>query len=172
MNFTHNLFLHNLTIIYTLILTQKTMRQPNFYSAVFAIIKDTNWKTLMQQRQNTGFRDWLYQLPSGHVEWKEEILVAMKRELKEEINIDVELSDIKIIHCTHVICPDRIYINFYIEVLKYSWKIENLEPEKCSSLSFINIEEFLWNPDYKYENETLQHIKSWEFFSEKVIDKI
>ncbi len=40
------------------------MRQPSFYSAVFAIIRDEHGGILFQRRQNTGFRDGMYQLPS------------------------------------------------------------------------------------------------------------
>jgi 8-oxo-dGTP pyrophosphatase MutT (NUDIX family) len=44
------------------------MAQPTFFAAVFAIIRDDDGRILFQQRQNTGFRDGQYQLPSGHVE--------------------------------------------------------------------------------------------------------
>ena len=40
------------------------MREPSFYAAVFGIIRDSEGKILFQKRQNTGYRDGAYQLPS------------------------------------------------------------------------------------------------------------
>jgi 8-oxo-dGTP pyrophosphatase MutT (NUDIX family) len=66
------------------------MRQWEYYSAVFGIIKNEKWEILFQRRANTGFSDWLLQLPAGHLEWEEFFKEALIREMKEEINIDIK----------------------------------------------------------------------------------
>jgi len=44
----------------------------------------------------------------------------MQRELKEELSIKVDLKNMKVIHVVNSICPDRHYINFYVEVKEFS----------------------------------------------------
>ena len=148
------------------------MRKPEFYSAVFWIIKNEKWKILFQKRQNTGFRDWLYQLPSWHLEWRETMKESLIRELEEEINIKAKEEDLEILHISHVICPDRVYFNIYIKVLKYFWELNNNEIEKCSELVFKSYEEIKDNPDFKYEVETLENIFNWDKFSEKLLESV
>lgn len=121
---------------------------PSFYATVFAIIKDENWNILFQKRQNTWFADWMYQLPSGHIEWEETYFEAIIRELKEELDIEVNSSCIEIKHITHWIKKWwRIYFNIYMNISSYSWKLTIKEPEKCSLLSFL---------DFKTENNILE----------------
>ena len=145
------------------------MRWGEFYAAVFAIIEDSDGKVLMQRRKDTWFRDWLFQLPSGHIEWKETVLKACQREMKEELWIDVEFEDMEVVHVTHVVGDDRVYFNPYIKIHKYSNELVNCEPDKCSEISFIDLELFADDKDYEYEIETLHAIKRWEAFSEKIV---
>jgi len=144
-------------------------RLPDFYSAVFAIIRDKNEKILFQKRQNTWFRDWAYQLPSGHLELRETIKQAYVRELKEELGIDVLEEDIEIIHIVHTDTADRVYFNIYANILRYSWDIKNNEISKCSEIQYFSFDEIISNPLCAYEWETLKMIREWYFFSEKKV---
>lgn len=142
------------------------MRQPNFYSAVYAIIKNEKWEILFQKRQNTWFKDWYYQLPSWHIEWGEFIKKSCIREMKEELNIDILEEDLKLLHVLHRVTKDRVYIDFYLEVLKYSWELRNNELEKCSEIKFFDINN-LWEKDFvMFDIESIKKSKSWIFFSE------
>ncbi len=145
------------------------MRQPSFYSAVFAIIRDESWAILFQKRQNSGFRDGHYQLPSWHVESKEDIKTALIRELSEELGISVHPEDIDIVHIAHVIRNDRTYFNIYLEVHAYTGEIRNQEPNKCSEIVFKKFEDIRDKIDFQYDVETLEKIFSWEKFSEKIL---
>ncbi len=150
-----------------LYLSHYSMRAPNFYSAVFAIIRDNTWAILFQKRSNTGFRDGLYQLPSGHMEDRETMKEAMIRELEEELNIRVEESDLTIAHISHTVAGDRVYFNIYMEVSHYTGEITNCETDKCSEVSFHSMEEIAGKPEFQYETETLEKIFQGEKFSEK-----
>ena len=143
------------------------MREPNFYSAVFAIIRDNTWAILFQKRSNTGFRDGLYQLPSGHMEGRETMKEAMIRELAEELNIHVLENDLTIAHISHTVAGDRVYFNIYMEVSHYTGEITNCETDKCSEISFHSMEEIVGKPEFQYEVETLEKIFQGEKFSEK-----
>jgi len=141
------------------------MENPLFYAAVFAIIKNAEWKILFQKRSNTWYRDWFYQLPSWHIEKYEWMHASVKREVKEEINIDI--LDMNLKHITQWINPKwREYFNVYFEVLKYSWEIKNLEIEKCSELYWATREEISLNKLFEKDREILNFIDSNISFSE------
>lgn len=65
------------------------MRTPDCYSACYAIIENSKWEILFQKRANTGFRDGCFQMPAGHIEWEETMKECLIREMKEELNIDI-----------------------------------------------------------------------------------
>lgn len=116
------------------------MATPNFYAAVYAIIRNSEGKILFSQRKNTGFMDGKYQLPAGHMDGDESMATAMIRELKEEIDIDVQEKDIKVVHISHRISQsDREYFDVYLEVSDFTGTPVINEPEKCSALEYFDI---------------------------------
>lgn len=140
---------------------------PNFYSAVYAIIKNENWEILFSRRKG-NYKNWFLQLPAWHIEWNETIKQALIREIKEEINLDINENDLKIIHISHRVCEDRVYFDIYIEVMKCTWKLNINEPEKCSELKFINIDN-LPNDDFmNYDINCLKKAYNGEYFSDIV----
>ncbi len=142
------------------------MRTPNFFWACYAIIKNQKEEILFQKRTNTWFRDWEYQLPAWHIEWNETTKQAMSRELKEELWIEVVEQDLEIQHISHRVSADRVYFDVYIEVKKYSWNLKIAEPDKCSSLDFIDINNIKQNHLFSYDLEVIKKIKKSEKFSE------
>ncbi len=120
------------------------MRKPLFYGAVFGIIRDETWKILMIKRKNTGFKDGYYGLPSGHIELLESPTDAVKRELKEEVGIDVTKENLRIIHTSYSISENefdeeiRPYFHFYFEVIAYTWTLANMEEDKSEGIYWID----------------------------------
>lgn len=92
---------------------------------------------------------------------------AMIRELTEELSIHVTENDLTIVHISHTIAGDRVYFNIYMEVSHYTGELTNCETEKCSEISFHNIEEIAGKAEFQYEFETLEKIFQDEKFSEK-----
>lgn len=138
------------------------MRQPEFYAAVFGIIRDLEWKILMVKRKNTGYMDGYYGLPAGHIEWTETPTVAIQREIQEEVWVTVEIDDLRLVNITHRINEDRVVIDFYYEVLSYSGTPYNAEPEKSECISWIN-----WKKEEQLQfKESLNRIEKGETFSE------
>lgn len=77
--------------------------------AVFLVlIKDD--KVLLQRRYNTGHQDGNYGLAAGHLEDGETLMGGLRREIKEEINIDIKAEDIKLIHVQDSISDDDLSI--------------------------------------------------------------
>lgn len=67
---------------------------PNVIASVKALIKYKNkYLVLKAERNNLVYRD----LPGGKVKYKEEPLEALRREIKEEVNLDIALEQFNIL---------------------------------------------------------------------------
>ena len=104
---------------------------------------------LLMKRQNTGYNDGEYELPGGHLEANEDLYDAMIREAKEELLIDLNREDIKIIHLLHHYNGERL--NFIFEVDGTNINPEIGEKDKCSELVWVKIDEL--------PNETTDKVK-------------
>ncbi|WP_433762259.1 NUDIX domain-containing protein [Nocardia sp. CA-135398] len=51
-------------------------------------------EVLFGQRQNTGFEDGAWHLPSGHLEADESVVDALIREAREEIGVTIAPEDV------------------------------------------------------------------------------
>jgi 8-oxo-dGTP diphosphatase len=58
-------------------------------------------RVLFGQRQNTGYEDGAWHLPSGHLEAGESVVTALIREAKEEIGIVIADHDVEFSHVMH-----------------------------------------------------------------------
>jgi 8-oxo-dGTP diphosphatase len=112
---------------------------PEYRLAVQILLRRGN-QTLLLERQNTGYEDGNYGLPAGHVEHGETIKSAAVREANEEIGIDIEESNLEVIGVMHRI--KRItYVDFFLTCYEWSGTIYNREPEKCSDLKWVDIDD-------------------------------
>ena len=101
-------------------------------AVMLMLIRENNGKEeiLLQKRKNTGYMDgyWDYSA-SGHVENKESMKMAMKREAKEELCIDINIDDLEFISLIHKINgEDIIYYNGYLKQKngRENQRLENL----------------------------------------------
>ena len=101
------------------------------FSAVFPIILETcgnETRILLHRRQNTGYQDGKLDIAgSGHVDDGETAKSAVARECKEELGINVAISDIIFVHLSHRFSPDRTYYDIYFVIKNIvahlqSWK--------------------------------------------------
>lgn len=147
------------------------MKKPEFFVAIYGIIEDDGWKILFQKRKNTWFADGTYQVPSGHLEWRETIKSGIQRELLEEIWIEVKEDDLEIVHVGHKLSTEKVYIDFYLKVLNFSWEIKNMEPDKCEKLEFIDIDNIPEDKVIGFNLWVLKDIREGKIFSEVELDK-
>ena len=110
--------------------------------AVFLILtREENGKTeiLLQERYNTGYMDGKYDAAcSGHLEKGESVSMALVREAKEEIGIDINEKDLRFVELIHSYKED--YINVFFTTKKYSGTPKIMEPDKCDDLRWFDIE--------------------------------
>ncbi len=105
-------------------------------AAVYLLLEQDG-KYLFLKRQNTGFMDGLFGLPSGHVEYGEPIIQGMIREAKEEIDITIKQSDLTFLSVTDRNAEDFHRIDFLFSCNTYTGEIKNAEPHKCSKLAWL-----------------------------------
>ena len=100
-----------------------------------------------------GYLDNQYDLPGGHLEPGEDLFDAMIREAKEEIGITIKREDMQIVHIYHHFSKD--VLKFVFKVTNYSGEIQNLEPEKCKEIKWIDINNLPENTIKGIKNEII-----------------
>jgi 8-oxo-dGTP diphosphatase len=108
-------------------------------------------KILLLRRHNTGYEDGNYSLPAGHLDDDESITQALLREIKEEIDLDLRVEDIDLVHIMHRRESD-IRVDLFFTTKKYQGKVRNAEPDKCDDLS--------WFPLDNLPDNTIPYIKT------------
>jgi 8-oxo-dGTP pyrophosphatase MutT (NUDIX family) len=112
---------------------------------ILMLVKIQNGKrqVLLQQRQNTGFADGLWDLScSGHVEQNESMTDAAIREAKEELGISIDRCNLKfftLIHKRDKAC-NLTYYNAYFVCTEYADQPRICEPDKCSKLEWFDFD--------------------------------
>ena len=119
-------------------------------------------EVLLALRKNTGYRDGEYELPGGHVEAGEDLMNAMVREAKEELNIEEKEGNSKIAHILHHYSGDRI--NFVLITETYEGIPSIGEPDKCEKLEWFDIKNLPSNIIPK-ARKSIEEINSGIFYS-------
>ncbi len=94
-------------------------------------------KILLARRCNTGYEDGNFSVPAGHVEKNETCLVAMIREAKEEVGIEVQKQDLKLVHLMHRKSNDEYRVDFFFECLKWKGELKINEVDKCDKIEWV-----------------------------------
>lgn len=123
--------------------------------------KNGEREVLLALRKNTGYNDGKYELPGGHVDADEDLMNAMIREAKEELNIDLKREDLKIEHILHHYKGNRL--KFLISSTKYEGELKIGEPDKCEKLEWFNINKLPDNIDKKVD-KVLKEIKNGIYY--------
>ena len=114
-------------------------RNTNVVAAYLVLMKDN--KVLLLQRQNTGYNDGKYSVIAGHVEKGETFTDTIIREAKEEAGITLHRDKIKVAHVQHRKSDSDASERVHTYFISTEWEgeIENTEPDKCSDLSWFNL---------------------------------
>lgn len=107
--------------------------------AVFVLMRDGD-KVLLLKRKSKIYRDGYYSLPAGHVDGGEPAIQAAIREAKEEVGVDIQPEDLKLLHTQHRVAEegDHERINLFFETTKWTGQPTNAEPEKCSEIRWAS----------------------------------
>lgn len=127
--------------------------------SVFALIFNTAGQVLLvnhkpTEKKSADFAD-RFSMPGGTVEFGETFVEALRREIKEEL--DIRIYDESLINHNDYIKPDKHWmaLNFKAETKD---KPKNLEPEKISEIKFFDLNKVPENIS-DYTRECLELIK-------------
>ncbi|MCL2740216.1 MAG: NUDIX domain-containing protein, partial [Oscillospiraceae bacterium] len=104
----------------------------------FIITNDSN-QILLGRRANC-FGAGMYSLVGGKLKSFETIEQCAIRELKEEIDLDVEISDLEVINLAMVI-TNGSWLQIGVQIKKYSGTPRIMEPNKCDDLRFFDLDD-------------------------------
>jgi len=103
------------------------------------LLKDNN--VLLLRRFNTGYEDGNYNIPAGHVDEGESVTNTLIREIKEEIGININKTNIELVHTIHrqgsEINDERL--DFFFICKKWDGEVQNIEPHKCDDLNWFDV---------------------------------
>ncbi len=137
---------------------------PTFHAASYAVLTKDG-AVLLQHRAQTGWMDGHWGLPAGHIEETEGVGEALRREVKEETNIELSDSDIKLVHVMHRVSVDRVYFDFFFTAQTWKGELRNTEPLKHDELTWFPLHA---PPEtiIPYIKRALERIENGVFFSE------
>ena len=116
------------------------MGKENFLSAIYLIVRNNEGKILLQRRQGTKLWPGFLALPAGHVDEGENVYDAAIREAREELSITITKQDIVDTFVVNRRNKSLLpYFDVYFEISSYEGKIKINEPEKCSELKWVDI---------------------------------
>jgi 8-oxo-dGTP pyrophosphatase MutT (NUDIX family) len=93
-------------------------------------------RLLLALRENTGYADGLWNVPSGKVEPGEEPLAAAVREAREEVAVDVRCArPATVLHTQRPGETPRV--GFFFEAESWCGEPVNAEPHKCGGLRWV-----------------------------------
>lgn len=139
--------------------------------AVYLVLRKED-KVLLLQRANTGYQDGKYGLIAGHADGDELMREAMAREAYEEAGITILANDLVFVHVSHRLTrnqPGQERIDLFFECRKWQGEVTNMEPNKCSDLSWFPIGE-LPSQTIPFVRLVLENIQQGISYSEYSIE--
>jgi len=114
--------------------------------AVYVILRQGD-EVLLIKRQNTGYMDGKWGMPSGHVEDREKPTIACVRESKEEIGVDIDPNDLEFVLVNQRISKedDHERLDYFFVAKKWSGEIINAEPHKCAAVEWFPLDDLPQN---------------------------
>ncbi|MDP3995137.1 MAG: NUDIX domain-containing protein [bacterium] len=103
------------------------------------LILEKDGNILMMLRQNTGYYDGHYVLPSGHLEAGELPVDCLMREAKEEIGIDIDRASVRLAHTMYRTKIDETgdRADYFFTAYSSGEEPINCEPDKCVEIKWF-----------------------------------
>ena len=120
---------------------------------------------LLGKRQNTGWADGCWHVPSGHGEDRESALTTLVRETGEELGVEITPGDARFAHLIHHWTGSPRAAIFF-EVTRWKGQPVNTEPDKCAGWEWFPLTA-LPDPMIPYAAQAITHYVKSEPYSER-----
>ena len=107
-------------------------------ASVYLVLIRNN-KILLSRRYNTGYFDGNYSFPAGHLDGNETLKQGVVREIKEEIDLDLEPNNLELIHVMNRKIPNNERLDFFFSAKKWLGEPKIIEKNKCDDLSWFEL---------------------------------
>ncbi|WIX85731.1 NUDIX domain-containing protein [Amycolatopsis sp. DG1A-15b] len=102
------------------------------------IILERGEHVLLARRAGTGYADGQWNLPSGKLEEGEDMVAAIIREAREEIDVEVDRDDLEMVTSVHCLNPEgKARVGFFFRARRWRGEARNAEPHKCSQIAWF-----------------------------------
>ena len=116
-------------------------------------------------RRKGAWKAGYYSVPAGHLDGEETAAGAMLREAKEETDVEMERSDLRLVHVSHRKALECEYIDFFFEAIKWKGNPKIMEPDKCDDLSWYKFNALPENT-VAYIREAIEKYRQGILYSE------
>lgn len=114
-------------------------------AGVAAVIRDGEGRVLLARNART--QDW--HLPSGYVEWHEDVRDAVRRELEEELGLQVDVGRIVAVH-TNIDSPDRCTVGIWFAAEVTGGQLDIRQPHEVDAAEYFALDNV---PQMAYAND-------------------
>lgn len=99
-----------------------------------------NNAVLLLYRSHTKHHTNVWEMPGGNLDHNETIIDAVRRELHEELGIEVDTSALTLVHVLHTHGTDTHKIGFYFVADTWHGQPYNKEPHKHREIAWFTLD--------------------------------
>lgn len=98
-------------------------------------------EVLLALRENTGYANGQWNVPSGKVEEGESAVAALLREAHEEVGLRLDAGDVRHVATVHQRNPEGgARIGLFFQAVSWPGEPINAEPHKCGGIGWYPLE--------------------------------
>lgn len=113
-------------------------------------------KILVEKRKNREYGNNEYDVIASHIHGNENIIDAIIRTAKVEVNINIKKEDLKPIQVMHQKCERYEYINYFFIANNYTGELKNNDPDYCDGIEWVEFKYPIENM-MPYINEAIKN---------------
>jgi len=105
------------------------------------ILNEKGQLLLMKRTEKARNNPFYWSIPGGGVDFFETQKECLIRELKEELNIDIEVGELLCV-CDHIMEDEKqhwVAPQYLCKII--GGEIKNMEPHKCSEIKWFNLDD-------------------------------
>ncbi|WP_344214406.1 NUDIX hydrolase [Kribbella sancticallisti] len=119
-------------------------------------------EVLLLLRANTGYMDGYWAVPAGHVEHGESVLDAARREVREEVGVEIAADDLVPLTAMHRTGGNGLAIDervdFFFTAARWTGEPRLMEPGKAAGLDWFSLDK-LPDPVVPHEARVLAGLR-------------